>query len=187
MTQQEPQDGMMRELMQMLQESDDDVRNELMQLLEGGILDDDLNEEEQAHGHSLKDSMGPRHFFGAVPVFLVDDITATCEYYQCVLGFEVDFSFGEPATFACVSRNNAMINLNLAEPGGALNSARRAGDLAGSDAFLVVSDLDDVYEELESRGARILGQPLMREYGMREFQLEDCNGYRLTLAEGLFQ
>lgn len=142
-----------------------------------------LTEEERRHGHSLRGvPMGRRVFYGAVPVFLVDDVVATCEYYQAVLGFDINFTYGEPASFACVSRNNAMLNLNLAQPPGSRNSARAAG-ATGSDAYLLVTHIDELYVELKQRGANILGQPVSREYGMREFEIEDLNGYRLTLAD----
>jgi uncharacterized glyoxalase superfamily protein PhnB len=145
-----------------------------------------LSEAERRHGHSLKHlPSGRRVFFGVVPVFLVDDVVAACEYYQGVLGFDIDFTYGEPASFACVSRNNAMINFNLARPRGARNSAAAAGAQGLADAYVLVTQIEEVYDELRQSGARVLGAPASRDYGMREFEVEDCNGYRLTLAEGV--
>jgi uncharacterized glyoxalase superfamily protein PhnB len=165
--------------------SDEQLLQELQKLL--AIEDSSLSEAERLHGHRLPFQPGSRGlFYGVVPVFLVDDIAATCEYYQAALGFQINFTYGEPPVFACVSRNNAMINLNLSQPPGLRNSATAAGAAAAWDAYVLVSHVDEVYEELRARGANIVAAPVSREYGMREFQVEDCNGYRLVLADGYF-
>jgi predicted enzyme related to lactoylglutathione lyase len=143
-------------------------------------------EAEEQHGHGLPFSL-LRPFYGIVPVFLVDDIDATCAYYEVVLGFDINFTHGNPPTFACVSRNAAVINLNKAEPAGARNSAVASGMASGSDAYVLVGHIDEVYEEMKRYGAKIVSELASCDYGMREFQVEDCNQYRLTLAEGMMQ
>ncbi|MPZ50520.1 MAG: hypothetical protein GEU75_14685 [Dehalococcoidia bacterium] len=141
---------------------------------------------EAEHGHPLEYAIR-RHFFGVVPVFLVDDIQMTCAYYERVLGFEVGFTFGEPADFASVFRNNAVIHLNKADPAGGRNSGAAGGAMSGPDAYVIVNDIDELYEEMRRVGAKITLELVSRDYGMREFQVEDCNEYRLTLAEGIFR
>ena len=136
---------------------------------------------EAEHGHPFEYAIR-RHFFGVVPVFLVDDIEATYEYYERVLGFELGFAFGEPVTFASIYRNSAVLHLNQAVPAGKRNNAGPGG----SDAYVIVNDLDELFEELKRHGAIIVSEPATQTYGMREFQVEDCNHYRLTLAEGIF-
>jgi predicted enzyme related to lactoylglutathione lyase len=126
---------------------------------------------------------GPRHFYGVLPVFLVDDVAGTAVYYRDVLGFDVDFLYGEPPIYASVSRDDAIINLSKSEPPGRRNSVSSTGPGNGFDAFIVVSDVDDVYEELKTHGANIVSELASRDYGMREFHIEDCNSYRLALAE----
>jgi uncharacterized glyoxalase superfamily protein PhnB len=144
-------------------------------------------EAEAEHGHPF-DYAIRRHFFGVVPVFAVDDVEATCEYYERVLGFELGFSYGSPASFASIFRNNAVLHLNRSQPTGVRNSTVRGGSPDGlSDAYVIVNDLDELFEELRRHGATIVCELVTQTYGMREFQIEDCNGYRLTLAEGIFQ
>lgn len=138
----------------------------------------------QEHDHDHEHSHGgERHFFGVLPVFLVDDVVATAEYYRDVLGFEVDFIYGEPPTYASVSRDDAIINFTKSEPPGRRNSISTAAPGNGVDAYIVVSDIDDLYEELTHHGAKVLAAPESHDYGMREFQIEDPNAYRITLAE----
>lgn len=126
---------------------------------------------------------GERHFYGVLPVFLVDDVIETAEFYRDALGFEVNFIYGEPANYASVSRDDAIINFALSDPPGRRNSVSASGPGNGVDAYIVVSDVDDVYEELAHHGASTLGGPQSYDYGMREFIVEDINGYRLIIAE----
>jgi uncharacterized glyoxalase superfamily protein PhnB len=135
------------------------------------------------HNHDHDHEHGPRYFFGVIPVFLVDDVSRTAEYYRDVFGFEVDFLYGDPATYASVSRDDAIINFTRSEPVGRRNSVSSAGTGNGVDAYLVVSDVDDVCEEMKAHGAKILVEPASHDYGMREFHVEDNNGYRLAIAE----
>ena len=136
------------------------------------------HQHEDGHSHG-----GERQFFGVIPVFLVDDVVKTVEYYRDTLGFEVDFVYGEPPVYGSVSRDDAILNFTQSDPPGRRNSVANAGTGNGVDAYIVVSDVDDVYEELEHHGARIVVQLESHEYGMREFQVEDLNGYKLALAE----
>lgn len=142
------------------------------------------HDEHDHHDHEHDHEIHPRHFFGAVPVFLVDDIEQTVSYYRDVLGFEVDFLFGgPPPTYASVSRDDAILNFTTADPPGSRNSIKSSGSERGVDTYVVVSDVDEVYEEVSERGANIVVPITSFDYGMREFAVEDINGYRLSIAE----
>ena len=123
-----------------------------------------------------------RHVFGVVPVFLVDDLLETVEYYREVLGFETNFLYGEPPFYASVARDDAVINFAVSNPPGRRNSVGGQGDGNGTDGYLVVSDIDDIYAELQGKGATVIAEIDSYDYGMREFQIEDCNGYRLIFG-----
>lgn len=141
------------------------------------------HDEHDGHDHDHSYDVGPRHFFGVVPVFLVDNVEETVSHYRDVMGFEVDFLYGTPATYASVSRDDAILNFSLSDPPGRRNSVRMAGPGNGVDAYLVVADIDDVYIEFQENGANVVEPIASYDYGMREFQVEDMNGYRLTIAE----
>jgi uncharacterized glyoxalase superfamily protein PhnB len=142
--------------------------------------DYDGHEHDHEHHHH-----GERHFYGVVPVFLVDDVVETAGYYRDVLGFDVDFIYGEPPVYASVSRDDAILNFSRSDPQGRRNSVSKAGAGNGVDAYVVVSDVDDVLEELTHHGAKVVVDIESHDYGMREFQIEDPNGYRLAIAEEL--
>ena len=128
---------------------------------------------------------GPRHFHGVVPVFLVDDVEATAQYYRDVLGFEVDFVWGDDVSYGRVARDDAVIDFVRSNPPGARNSISASGVEHGTDALIVVSDVEDVYIEIQERGANVLVPLAAREYGMLDCMIEDLNGYRLTIGGGL--
>jgi uncharacterized glyoxalase superfamily protein PhnB len=125
----------------------------------------------------------PRYFFGAVPVFLVDDVLMTAEYYRETLGFELNFVWGEPPTYASVSRDDAILNFSLSSPIGRRNGISSAGAGNGVDVVIVVKAIDEVYEELRGRGANITLELETQVYAMREFQMRDNNGYVIAVAE----
>ena len=128
--------------------------------------------------------MGAKHFFGIVPVFLVDDLIPTCEYYRDVLGFEIDFVYGEPPAYGSVSRGDAVLNFQLSNPPGRRNSVLRAGPGSGIDAYVLVTDVDDVFEEVRDHGAQnpdAAGVSRVRHARVQE--IEDTNGYILVFAE----
>ncbi len=43
--------------------------------------------------------------------------------------------------------------------------------------------MDRLYSEMVGRGAKVVYGPAQQEYGMKEFYVEDCNGYRLAFAQ----
>ena len=49
---------------------------------------------------------------------------------------------------------------------------------------IFVTEVDALYEELKARGARLLNVPQNRAYGMRDFDLDDHDGNRLTFGMG---
>jgi uncharacterized glyoxalase superfamily protein PhnB len=131
----------------------------------------------------IEQEYAPRHFYGVLPVFLVDEVVATAEYYRDVLGFEVDFVYGEPPTYARLSRDDAIIDISRSNPAGRRNSVTAAGPGNGVDALMIVTDVDELYDEMVARGAQVRVQLASHEYGMREFHVEDANGYVLVFAE----
>jgi uncharacterized glyoxalase superfamily protein PhnB len=130
-------------------------------------------------------SHGPRHFHGVVPVFLVDDVAATAEYYRDVLGFGVDFLWGDEPIYGRVVRDDVVIDFVRADPRGKRNSVSAAGSEHGADALIIVSDIEDVYIELQEKGANVVVPLGAREYGMLDCMIEDINGYRLTIGGGM--
>jgi catechol 2,3-dioxygenase-like lactoylglutathione lyase family enzyme len=120
--------------------------------------------------------------YGVVPVFLVDEIVATVEYYRDTLGFSIDYVYGDPPYYGSVSRGGAVVHFTKSDPPGRRNGVRRAGPGNGVDAFFVVMEADGLHAEFAEHGAVVMTGPASHEYGMREFKIEDTNGYILVFA-----
>ena len=113
-------------------------------------------------------------FYGSVPVFRVDDVLVTAAYYRDVLGFEIDFVYGEPPSYASVSRDDAVLNFTHARA-----PDWRDGGM-GVDAMIVVADAHAVFHELGERGAHhpAAGRPADRHERLRYRGLQQSTAWR---------
>ena len=122
----------------------------------------------------------PATFLGIEPVLPVHDVAATAEYYQDKLGFHIDFLFGEPADHAAVSRgewSGSMVTIQLTHV-----PEERALASAGYLYILVDASLDQLFAVYRSKGVTLLSEPADKPWGMREFDVSDCNGHRLIFG-----
>jgi len=115
------------------------------------------------------------------PHFVVPDVVASAEYYRDVLGFKILGYWLDPPVFAIVARNDIEIQFGKSDSGNvpSPNIARRQSAL---DAYIWVNDVDALYAELQSRGAKILEPPAMRVYKCYELLVEDNFGFRLCFS-----
>jgi len=114
---------------------------------------------------------------GSATVFVVSDVEAGLAYYRDVLGFQVTFEYGSPLSYACLCRDEVALHLLAA------SATKRLPGQGGLCVF--VRDVDRLYIELSSRGARLINQPEDRDYGMRDFDAVDADGNQVTFGMGL--
>lgn len=123
--------------------------------------------------------MDPRghNFHDLEPVISVTDVAATTSRYQNKLGFKVDFIHCDPPVYARVSREKVMIHFSLSDdkhpPGTIKWFFIGLGHVDGA------ANLDELYEEYCSNGARITMPPTIQPYGFREFEIEEPAGVRI--------
>ena len=110
----------------------------------------------------------------AAPVFVVEDVKRSVEHYRKALGFRVEFTHGDPASYAGIERDNVTVHLQTAR-----DSKRKAGQSA---IYVFVADVDALHRELKSRGARIVNGPRDYPYGMRDFDVQDLDGNSLCFG-----
>ena len=111
---------------------------------------------------------------GAATVFVVRDVLRSVEHYRDVLGFHTEFIYGDPTFYAGVERDGVVIHLQAAS-----ETKRQAGHGAVN---VFVTDVDALYQELKSRGARTLNEPKDYPYGMRDFDINDLDGNQLCFG-----
>jgi len=113
----------------------------------------------------------------AATLFVVHDVPKAVEHYRDVLGFKIGFTYGDPVFYGGVERDDVTIHFQAAD---------RTQRLPGQCAVNVfVTEVDALYDELKSRGARVLQPPGDRPYGMRDFDVDDPDGNRLTFGMGI--
>jgi catechol 2,3-dioxygenase-like lactoylglutathione lyase family enzyme len=109
---------------------------------------------------------------GAATVFVVNDIAKSIAYYRDALGFDVTFQYGEPMFYVCLCRDEVALHLL---------AANKTKQLPGHGGLCVfVKDVDAVHAELVERGAKVIKAPQDYAYGMRDFDLVDLDGNRIT-------
>jgi hypothetical protein len=121
---------------------------------------------------------------GLAAVFPVADVGATARWYRDTLGFRFNsFPAEEPFEWASMinGRSEIMLqrvpdyekpSLDQRRPGGVWN------------AYLYVTGVDALYERIRER-VKVRRMPCDQPYRMREFEIEDPNGYVLVFGEDL--
>jgi uncharacterized glyoxalase superfamily protein PhnB len=122
------------------------------------------------------------------PYFIVDDVVATANYYRDKLGFKYERFWGEPPGFCMVYRNGVVIMLSQFEQTGlARPNSRVDPERSAWDAYLWVDDADALIAEFRAQGVTIARDICEQPYGNRDFDVEDCNGYRLCFGHSTQQ
>lgn len=116
--------------------------------------------------------------------FPVADVGLSASHYERVLGFQRDYTAGEPAQFAIVSRDGLAIMLKVVEtPDGISPNEQQGGTW---DVFFWVRDVKALHAELRASGADIVYGPIVQQdYHMEEFAVRDRDGYVLGFGQEL--
>ncbi len=121
--------------------------------------------------------------WGIAPYFIVDDVVATANFYRDKLGFHYDRFWGEPACFAMVRRGGITIMLKQPERAGQMRpNSETDPEEEMWDAYIWVDNADALYEEFKGKGVEIARDICDQEYGCRDFDIRDCNGYTLCFG-----
>jgi uncharacterized glyoxalase superfamily protein PhnB len=111
-----------------------------------------------------------------VPTLRVRDASAACGYFCDRLGFHKDWEHRfEPGLPLFVSVSRDGVSLHLSEHSGDGPVAVRV--------YVYVRDPQALFEELRSRGARIVAEPELQSYGTLEFSVEDLDGNRIRFGK----
>jgi predicted enzyme related to lactoylglutathione lyase len=134
----------------------------------------------------MDDSISAKPRWSIAPYFIVDDVVTTANYYRDQLGFHYDRFWGEPECFCMVKRNGIVIMLAQFEKTGVMRPNHVVDPEGGAwDAYIWIDDADALYAEFKSKGAKIARDVCDQPYGCRDFDVEDCNGYRLCFGQDL--
>jgi hypothetical protein len=118
-------------------------------------------------GAEVETKSGPTTFGGVNPVFRVENVDASIDYYVQKLGFKKDWG---SAGFACVSRDRCSIFLSEGDQGH-----------RGGWVWIGVGDVEMVCDELRRKGAKIRHEPTNYPWAL-EMQVEDIDGNVLRIG-----
>jgi uncharacterized glyoxalase superfamily protein PhnB len=111
-------------------------------------------------------------------VLAVRDLRASTRFYVEVLGFQHDFGDGSGG-WSFLSRDAFKVML------GECADDKPASELGNHSyvAYLLVERVDQLFEELSSRGAEVLSRPATEPWGLREFGIRTPDGHRIRFGE----
>jgi predicted enzyme related to lactoylglutathione lyase len=124
--------------------------------------------------------------WNVAPYFIVDDVVFTANFYRDKLGFHYDRFWNEPPAFCMVKRDGIIIMLSDVGKAGVMRPNRIADPDGGAwDAYVWVEDADALFAEYKAKGVKIVRDICDQMYRCRDFDVEDCNGYRLCFGHTL--
>ncbi len=114
---------------------------------------------------------------GVQPVLAVADAASAARFFVDVLGFDLDFLYGEPATHGRVKSGDGTygqpiyIHLSLVDED-------ESGRLPTGELRIHVGrELDALCQVYRGRGANIVDGPTSQPWGLREFVVLEPNGH----------
>lgn len=116
---------------------------------------------------------------GIAPQFLVDDLDRAIACYCDKLGFTLEFKY--QSFYAGVARDGFAIHLKHGEKVAGDREHRKKNEHL--DAYISVAGIRDLFQELETRGARVIRRLEERPWGCIDFYVEDADGYILCFSE----
>ena len=113
-------------------------------------------------------------FEGIVPILYSADVVRSLTYYIEQLAFDEQWKWDEPTTFGGVSKDCVRLFFCLKDQGS-----------PGTWIAINVDNVDEYYETIKARGAKILAAPEDKEWFMREMLVEDLDGHIIRFGHGI--
>ncbi len=121
----------------------------------------------------------------ATPQLFVSDIVASCDFFTRVLGFGVEFVYGEPPFYAQVIRDGASLALrHVDRPVMEKLAEAMKADVDMLAASISVDDVQALYREFQTVGVVFHQELRTEEWGARTFIVRDLDGNLLLFAGG---
>jgi catechol 2,3-dioxygenase-like lactoylglutathione lyase family enzyme len=128
----------------------------------------------------------PSIFKKLTPNLLVANVERSLAFYEDVLGFERGFSVPEQSPFVFASVNGGPVEIFFNDAAGAIKEYPGFGGKplgATGTIYLEIDGIDALHDRLEAANVPIVMPLATQFYGMREFAIEDPDGYVITFAE----
>ena len=119
------------------------------------------------------------------PTLAVRDMKRTIDFYTNSLGFKLGMCFPTPQNpeYADMSKDGMVLMFILAENIG-IGGQEKLG--IGVNLYLQIDgDIDKYYQEIKQKGVKIAADIKDEPFGIRDFSVEDSDGYKLTFNQTL--
>ncbi len=114
------------------------------------------------------------------PLLAVRNVEETIEFYKNILGFETGMVFPDENNpeYADLSKDGMVMMFLLAKNMG-IGSDEKLG--IGVNLYMEIDgDIDEYYTELKNRSVKFVYDINDEHFGIRDFAIEDIDGYQLT-------
>lgn len=111
------------------------------------------------------------HFAAIFPCYDPDEIA---KWYRDKLGFTISFRWEEPASYV-VTHKEEVVSVHF--------SKTDKENLQPCLLYIFCHDVDAMYGELKDNGVEQLSEPEDQDYGMRDFEVVDPWGNRITFGK----
>jgi len=118
-----------------------------------------------------------------VPQFFTVDLASTLRYYQEMLGFETQFTHGEPPFYAGAIRDGLSIFFRLVDSPLPQSAEKYREEYL--DAYIRVEEIDALYAEYQLHGVTFAREIASMPWGFREFVVKDCDGRLLCFGQSI--
>jgi uncharacterized glyoxalase superfamily protein PhnB len=125
------------------------------------------------------------HIKKLTPNLIVSSVEGSLAFYENVLGFARGMTVPEQSPFVFASVTSGPVEIFLNDRSTvAKESPQFAGKAlgGGNTMFIEVEGIDAYHDAIKDR-VRIVMPIVTQWYGMREFAIEDPDGYVITFAE----
>lgn len=119
------------------------------------------------------------------PLLAVRNVEETIEFYKNILGFETGMVFPDENNpeYADLSKDGMVMMFLLAKNMGIGNDEKLG---IGVNLYMEIDgDIDEYYAELKNKSIKIVYDIKDEHFGIRDFAIEDINGYQLTFNRRL--
>jgi uncharacterized glyoxalase superfamily protein PhnB len=117
------------------------------------------------------------------PMLAVRNMKQTIQFYRDSLGFQMGMAFpdADNPEYADLSKDGMVIMLVPAKNIG-IDDKEKLG--IGVNLYMQIDgDIDEYYKELNKKGVEIVVDIKDEPFGIRDFTVEDINGYKLTFNQ----
>jgi uncharacterized glyoxalase superfamily protein PhnB len=117
------------------------------------------------------------------PTLAIRDMKQTIQFHRDSLGFKIGMAFpnADNPEYADLSKDGMVLMFIPAENVG-IGREEKLG--VGVNIYMQVDgNIDKYYNELKAKGVKIVVDIKNEPYGIRDFTIEDIDGYKLTFNQ----